>query len=278
MRMGACCLATDARRRLLRLRPPFVRRAMQMLSMLLAAAVFVAPAVAWSDGVVSATFGDPTRRYGHAILGDDIEYGSLTIVGRPGLGRWKGSLNTPPVWGENEFKITLPLDHVFEDIQPRLVDIDLDGGMEVMVVETDVAKGAQLAIYDGAGKKIAETPHIGRSNRWLAPIGAVDFDGDGYVEVAYVDRPHLAKVLRVWRYRDGRLEEVANHAGLTNHQIGQDFITSGLRDCGDGAEMVLVDAEWSRIVSVRLRDDQLDVRELGQFASDPNLKETLACR
>ncbi len=245
MRMGACCLATVARRRLLRHGSPFMRRALQML---LAPAVFFAPAVALSDGVVSAAFGDPTQRYGHAVLGDDIEYGSLTIVGRPGLGRSTGSLKTSLVWDENEFKITLPLDHVFEDLRPRLVDIDLDGGMEVMVVETDVAKGAPLAIYDGAGDKIAETPHIGRSNRWLGPIGAADFDGDGYVEVAYVDRPHLAKMLRVWRYRNGRLEEVANHAGLTNHQIGQDFITSGLRDCGDGAEMVLVDAGWSRIV------------------------------
>ena len=39
-----------------------------------------------------------------------------------------------------------------------------------------------------------------------------------------------------------RVVEIARQAGLTNHRIGEDFITSGLRDCGAGAEVVLANA------------------------------------
>ena len=37
----------------------------------------------------------------------------------------------------------------------------------------------------------------------LAPLGAADLDGDGKIELAYIDRPHLAKILRIWRFDDG---------------------------------------------------------------------------
>jgi hypothetical protein len=76
---------------------------------------------------------------------------------------------------------------------------------------------------------------IGQRNRWLAPIGAADLDGDGRVEIAYVDRPHLARTLRVWRSRPGgTLTEIATATGLTNHRIGEAFITGGIRDARRG--------------------------------------------
>jgi hypothetical protein len=46
---------------------------------------------------------------------------------------------------------------------------------------------------------LASTPWIGQRFRWLAPVAAADLDGDGAMELAYVDRPHLARTLRVWR-------------------------------------------------------------------------------
>ncbi|MEL6960440.1 MAG: VCBS repeat-containing protein, partial [Pseudomonadota bacterium] len=124
--------------------------------------------------------------------------------------------------------MTLPDDHVFEDVAPRLWDVTGDGKPEVVVIETDMALGGSLAVYDQSGK-IAETDHIGRTNRWLAPVGAADFDGDGRIEVAFVDRPHLAKTLRIFEFSDGVLALEAEIVGLTNHRIGEDFITGGLR-------------------------------------------------
>ncbi len=249
-----------AQRQPLHPRPRFARRALQTVCVLLAAQV---AGVARADGLKSAQFEDPTRRYGHAVLGDDIEYGTLRlkVSGR----------------GADDTYIVLPEDHVFEDIAPRLVDLDGDGTSEVMVVETDVALGAQLAVYSTSGEKIAQTPHIGRRHRWLAPIGAADLDGDGFVEVAYVDRPHLAKTLRVWRYRDGALHEVAALRGVTNHRIGQDFITSGIRDCGDGPELVTADAGWDWVVATRLQDDTLHSHQIAPITTFAAFNQLLSC-
>ncbi|MEW2914774.1 VCBS repeat-containing protein [Leisingera sp. JC11] len=254
-------------------RPRSVRRAWMALCLGLAMAGPVAQMA--QAGVISAEYGDPTTRYGHAVLGDGVEYGSLTLT-VASTAASGASLKADYL--TSDIQIRLPLDHVFEDIAPRLADVDGDGSQEVLVVETDVAQGAQLAIYGARGEKIAETPHIGTRNRWLAPIGAADLDGDGYVEIAYVDRPHLAKTLRIWRFRKGALTEVASKAGLTNHRIGEDFITSGIRDCGRGAELVMVSGDWRRIIAVRLRGDEITTREIGVFDPNTGLEAALACR
>ena len=158
----------------------------------------------------------------------------------------------------------MPIDHVFEDIEPRLADITGNGQKEVIVIETDMSAGAALAVYD-KNSKIAETPHIGTRNRWLAPIGVADFNGDGDMDVAYVDRPHLAKTLRVWTYRDGNLTEIASIKGVTNHSIGEPFITSSIRTCDGRPEMILNDARRTNIISVFFEDGKLAHKELGKY-------------
>ena len=215
--------------------------------------------------VLEAHFYGPTTEYRHAVLGDAVEWSGLALAGRFSDG-------TPMM-----IKIDLPSNHVFEDLFPRRVDLDLDGLTDaVMVVETDVTLGAALALY-GAGGKIAQTPHIGRPNRWLAPVGAADLDGDGHVEVAYIDRPHLAKTLRVWRYRAGELREIVTLQALTNHRIGEDFISGGLRDCADGPELVLADAQFDKIVVVRLSRGNLVRTDTGVDATPAGFSAVLEC-
>ncbi len=228
---------------------------------------------AQAETILSAAYDDPTSRYQHGILGDAIEWGSLTIV-TDGAG--DGALRKT-VQTRKTYSIRLPLDHVFEDTAPRLSDVDGDGAPEVVVVETDVAKGAQLALYDETGK-IAATPYIGRTNRWLAPIGVADLDGDGFVEIAYIDRPHLAKTLRVWRFRQGQLEHVADLSGLTNHGIGEPDIGGGLRDCGDGPEMITASANWAKVMATTLTAGQLTTRAIGNDSSRAGLNAALACK
>lgn len=214
-----------------------------------------------ADEIVKAEFGAPTTRYGHAILGDNVEYGALLMTLASG----------------KKLRLTLPESHVFEDLAPRLADIDGDGEPEVIVIETDVSKGAALAIYNASGM-LAETPHIGRSHRWLAPVGVVDLDGDGFVELAYVDRPHLARVLTVWRYKDGALSLVATQQGLTNHKIGQDFISGGIRICGNGPEMITASADWSRIIASNLRSNRIQSRDLGPHSGPKSFDNAMACK
>lgn len=213
-----------------------------------------------SETAVSAVYDAPTRRYPHGVLGDDVEYGALVI-------RTKGQ----------EITIHLPQDRVFEDLAPRLADLDHDGVPEIVTIESQAQTGAQLAVYDLAGQKIAATPHIGTRNRWLAPAGIGDLDGDGHVEIAYVDRPHLAKTLRIWRFTDGSLTEIATLPGLTNHRIGEDFISGGLRDCGDRPELILASADWRRIVSVRYDPQGWQHSDLGPFTGRQSLETARSC-
>ncbi|MBD3678429.1 MAG: VCBS repeat-containing protein [Rhodobacteraceae bacterium] len=217
-------------------------------------------------GITWAGFSDATTRYGHGVLGDAVEAGGLRAMTR--------------MRGPCDLSVILPEDRVFEDFAPRLADLDGDGRPEIIVVETQVNQGGSLAVYGlrlGRLQKIAATPHIGRSNRWLAPVGAADLDGDGHMEIAYVDRPHLARVLMIWRFRDGELEKVAELPGLTNHRIGDDRILGGIRDCGDGPEMITATPDWRGLVATRFRGGKFETRHIG-----PNTPEAeqaaLACR
>jgi hypothetical protein len=183
--------------------------------------------------ILRADLVDPTGRYDHAVLGDALEWGGLRLV-----------------VGDRTVTLTLPETRVFEDIEARLADVTGDGAPEVIVVETDLALGASLAVY-GPDGKIAATGFIGQPNRWLAPAGIADFDGDGRIEIAYVDRPHLLKDLVFVRLEGDRLVETLRLPGLTNHRIGDDFISGGVRDCGQGAELVLASKDWTRVMQVR---------------------------
>ena len=191
--------------------------------------------LAASAEIVSASYAEPTPRYQHGVFGETEEWGALAF----GLS------------DDQRMILRLPETRVFEDIAPRLADVDGDGAPEMIVVETDLSLGARLAIYDEAGF-VAATSFIGQTHRWLAPIGVADLDGDGLIEIAYIDRPHLTRLLRVWRFQDGTLVEVAQVEGLTNHRLGDPAIGGGLRDCGAGPEMITANARWSRLVASRL--------------------------
>lgn len=205
-----------------------------------------------ADQVAGALFRGETDAYQHCILGDCLEWSVLEIVGRAA----DGTLTARQFPAGEGF--------VFEDTGVRFWDVTGDGQYEVVVVLTSQDLGASLAVYSAEGR-IAQTPYIGRPNRWLAPVGAADFDGDGRIEVAFVDRPHLAKVLRVFEWDGAELRLEAEMAGLTNHRIGEDFITGGVRDCGNGPEILTVNTDWTAIMVTRLTARRLETTPFAPF-------------
>lgn len=214
--------------------------------------------------ITAASYGAPTDRYPHAVLGDDIEYAQLDVTLSDG----------------RQLSAIYEADLVFEDTAPRLWDVTGDDAPEVVTVESHETQGARLVIWGleaGQLRQLAATPFIGTRFRWLAPVGAADMDGDGHIEIAYIDRHHLAKTLRIWRYKADDFAEIATLPGLTNHRIGEDFITGGLRDCGQGPELVVVDARWSRIMSVTL-GKELSQTPIGPFAGRASVDAVLACQ
>lgn len=248
---------TRARRLWSRDLPRLVRRAWQTMVF---AAGLALPLAATAD-IKSAKYADPTTRYAHAVLGDDVEWGALELRLR----------------GGKSLRFVLPESRVFEDLAPRLADVDQDGDLEVIVVESSQTQGGRLAIYDETGILTA-TPFIGRKFRWLAPVGAADLDRDGRIEIAYVDRPHLAKTLRIWRFEDNNLRELARLTGVTNHRIGEDFISGGIRECGAGPEMIVADAQWQRILSVTFDGQSIASNEIAPFNGPESFATALNCQ
>ncbi len=213
-----------------------------------------------------ASYSDATDRYRHGVLGDALEAGGLRVEAGT-----KGPCN---------LFVILPEHSVFEDTGPRIADLDGDGRNEVIVVESHQDLGAALVVYGLRGGKLTKlsaTPNIGRSNRWLAPVGIADLDGDGFIEIAYIDRPHLAKTLRVWRWQNGRLTEVAAAAGVTNHRIGESDIAGGIRDCGDGPEMIVADAGWQNVLAVTFDGESFRQRVLGPHRGRSSFSEVMTC-
>lgn len=209
--------------------------------------------------------------YGHNILGNTPEWNELTIFWGP-----EGRLHTDGQRGATTY--ANPQGFIFEDVAPRVLDLNADGVPEVITVQSKFTEGARLLVFEGSNPAVlVANPHIGTRNRWLALLGAADLDGDGVMEMAYIDRPHLAKTLRIWRYENRRLTEVAAVAGFTNHRIGEPDIAGGIRDCGAGPEMILASANWRELVSVTWDGDGFAQTVLGSDTSRAAFASAMAC-
>lgn len=176
-----------------------------------------------SSTIVKAWYSQPTGRYRHGILGDTIEGGALVVQ------------------LENGRNIThrLPETQVFEDIAPRIVDLDNNGRMEVVTILSSLNRGASIAVFAQSGDalvKKAATPFIGRSNRWLNIAGIARFTGGRTPEIAFVSTPHIGGRLGFLKYLPNTLLSSASSAGYSNHVIGStELRLSAVADVnGDG--------------------------------------------
>lgn len=144
--------------------------------------------------------------------------------------------------------VDLPPDLVFEDLTPRLADMDGDGMAEIVTIRSQLSTGAALAVYGisaGQLKEVSATDPIGSANRWLNIAGIADFTGDRRVDIALVKTPHIGGRLEVWTFRSGSLTRVAAAEGFSNHRIGStELHLSAIADAnGDGvSDLALPDA------------------------------------
>jgi hypothetical protein len=103
-------------------------------------------------------------------------------------------------------------------------------------------------------------------------MGAANLDGDGTIDLAYIDCPHLAKELWVWPFVNGDLRPLARASGLTNHRICEDFISGALIQCRRTPTIITANADWSRRMGTMLKAGTLVSRDLGPFSGRQSLE------
>jgi len=154
--------------------------------------------------------GSPSARYPHKALGSEVHATTLHVL----------SSKAP----SQQLTYSLPPDNVFEDRVPRLVDLDGDGRDEIILVEANSLLGAAVTVFglrNGKITELARGPYVGSSFRWINPVGAADFDGDGNLDIASVMTPHIGGVLTLSHYRPPYLEPYAQVQDVSNHLFGQ---------------------------------------------------------
>ena len=172
-------------------------------------------AVAGRHDLAWVWLGSPTLRYPHRALGSPVHAGSVHALVRSRAGEWV------------VVERVLPLNRVYEDRVPRIVDLDRDGSEEVVLIEADVLRGASLVVlgvdHGAEGPRLAERargPFVGSSFRWLNPVGVADFDGDGQLDLASVVTPHIGGVLQLLHVRPPALLPFASALDVSNHRMG----------------------------------------------------------
>ena len=159
--------------------------------------------------IEEAWYSEPTRRYRHGVLGDAIEAAALKVR------TFRGETYT----------FRLPSTEVFEDITPRIADLDGDGTNEVISILSSRQDGASVAVFGLVGNafvKKAQSKFIGRSNRWLNIAGIDHFASRRAKQIAIVETPHLAGVFKLLFISTTSSQLLSNTRvpGFSNHQIG----------------------------------------------------------
>jgi len=185
--------------------------------------------------ITAAWLAGPTNRYRHGVLGDDLEAARLVVEIHSG----------------KRLQVDLPPGRVFEDLEPRLADVDGDNRDEIIVVESDKLLGASLAVYgilDNRLARIAATSFLGQPHRWLNPLGVGDFDGDGKLDIALVATPHIGGILRLYRFETSGLSLFAEYPGISTHRMGSTELGLGRVVSAKPRDQMLVPDQTRRVL------------------------------
>ncbi len=188
-----------------------------------------------SDYSVYAQYAMPTEKYRHGIMGDRIEAEQLVVV-------------VDGVF----YDLILDDNYVYEDIRPRLYDVDGDGALEVITIRTDVSLGAGIAIYKVTGDELVEYAHvevIGHINNWLNIVTIDDLDDDGVVEIVWIQTPHIGGILKVAKMKAGTLEVIDVLAGYSNHGIGERNLCLSILTQENGEKVFYVPSQDRDIIA-----------------------------
>ncbi len=230
----------------------------------LALAALLSGGAAFGQEITAARYIEPSTAYAHGALKGG-EYAALEVTLSTGQ---RLTLRYPGA--------------VFEDTTPRLADLTGDGGLELVTVLSDFQRGSRvlvLGLQNGQIVTLGATDPIGTRHRWLSIAGIADINGDGQGDIAYIDRPHLAKILRIVTLAPGqRVVEITTAPALTNHHLGTSQIEGGVRACpGKAPVIVTSDADWTQIVETRYQAGKLISTPTAPYSGAASFAPYLTC-
>jgi hypothetical protein len=156
------------------------------------------------DGTLVA-LSDPTARYPHGAVGDEVEAGAISV-------------RDP---GGEVTRIEVSDTAVIEGTSPLLGDLAADVRQpQILVTVSDMYEGARLVLYGLDGQQIAASRPIGQGYRWIHQIGVGPTGPDGETEIIAVRTPHIGGIVEAYQLIDGRLKLVASQLGYSSHQLG----------------------------------------------------------
>ncbi|MFQ5754944.1 MAG: hypothetical protein ACE5H7_02505 [Acidiferrobacterales bacterium] len=184
---------------------------------------------------------DRTNRYGHGVLGDQIEAGSITLV------QTRLKLRVLRI-------ILIPGPAVVEGIAPIWVDLDGDGVREIIVTLSDAQAGTRIVAFDETSQQVTAGPSIGAGFRWRHELAVAPFGPHGELELAAVRTPHIGGVDEFYRMEGDRLNIVATKYGFSSHTIGSANLDTAVAADWDGdrhIELLVPNTLFNELVAVR---------------------------
>lgn len=212
-----------------------------------------------------AVYVDPTRRYAHGIMGDELEAAGLVIF----------TVTEDRL--QVQSRIDLPDDDVFEGLFPIWADVDEDGEDDLIVTVSNRAIGAQLRVYQMDGTLLADGPAIGRGSRWRHQLAWGPFGPDGENELVDVLTPHIGGVVEFFAYQEESLQLVARETGYSSHVIASrnlDMAVAGDFNGDDQIEIVVPNQARNFLAGLQHDDD--GVRIVWQLPLDGQIATNLS--
>jgi hypothetical protein len=189
-----------------------------------------------------AVLSDPMSRGIHGILGDNLEAGSITVLGPAWNSSGSNGLIRPQSGG------------TFEALAPLWFRPDAGEEELLAITERTERRGSRVSVYDPDATLVAAGPFL--SQTWRHLLAAGPFGPDREVEIAAMLSPHSGPKVEFYALdaASGELKLEANGPGYPSHTIysrNLDTARAGDLD-GDGRwELLVPGHNYDKLVAIR---------------------------